>query len=914
MSTPDRGGGGGSAAGSAWVSTALAVTLGIAAVLRLLLLRVPQLWYDEATSGLLGLSVLKGELPVYFFGQSFMGALDGYLEAPLFWLLGVSARTLELVPVLLALAGVGLTVRLARDAFGPRAALFTTVLLAVPPDFLLFWSHEARNHYPLTLLLGTLAFLLALRAPAARGGRATVLFALLGGTLGLAFWTNFLSLVYGPAIAVLLLRRRFRPIVPHVLAALPAFAVGSLPHWLYGVPHGTALPPPGRPVGLGTMLAHLGFFGRTAWPIVAGVPQVVRDTALGAGLALGLGALYLAAALAAVRAARRAPGPGGATGLALVALACTNVGIAVATWYGRGLDDNDPHYLLPLYTALPLLLGWFLAGLANRRRAVVLAAALVVIHAAGALDGSFLNVIPAIAVAERAELATQVEIVDGLDRAATHRLYSSDPGSRVLTFLSAERTIFSDPYEEIRPAYARAVDGAPAVSWWRPRRAPTLEANLAALGVGFTFHPVRPLGGAYGEFALTAPPVREVAPAAFRLTASEDPGATGRMTDRIGATLWSTGHPQRGDEWVQVDLGAVVPVALVRWLPGTYQEVPRGVRLDVSRDGTAWRTVVDLPEYVGPLYWSAGKPMARVRSGRVELRVAPTPARHLRIRQTGRGARWAWTIRELYVYAATASDPAPAVEADGATLARAIGGAGVRQLYADHGWASRVALADPAIRVPPADLQLDDYGFKGPASMLLPPFRWEPGVGVLLESPDAEGFVDAAEAGGLAFTRQSLDGLALFVHAPTPSPGRLLPAGTLAVTASRHPRRARLAVDGDPGTRWATAGPRSAGDWFRVDVPEARPLRGVRLAAANPADLPAELIVERSLDGGRWDRLPVTVRPERRYRWGGFGLLDDGAVALRIEFPPIAATALRLVLPVGDPVFDWSINELAVYE
>jgi len=282
------------------------VVLGIATLVRLLLLRLPRLWYDEATSGLVGLSVLKGELPIYFFGQSFMGALDGYLAAPLLWLLGFSARTLELVPVLLALAGMGLTVRLAHDGFGPRAALFTAVLLAVPPNFLLFWSHEARNHYPLTLLFGTLAALLALRAPTARGGRATVLFALLGGLLGLAFWTNFLSLVYFPAIAILLLRRGLRPLVPRLLAALPAFLLGSLPHWLYGVPHGSALPPPGRPVGLGGMLAHLGFFGRTAWPIVAGVPQTLRGAALGEGLALVLGALYLAAALAALRAVRRA--------------------------------------------------------------------------------------------------------------------------------------------------------------------------------------------------------------------------------------------------------------------------------------------------------------------------------------------------------------------------------------------------------------------------------------------------------------------------------------------------------------------------------------------------------------------------------------------------------------------------------
>ncbi|HWC01133.1 MAG TPA: hypothetical protein VHF87_00055, partial [Methylomirabilota bacterium] len=119
----------GDGTGARW----LVVALGLTTLVRLLLLRLPRLWYDEATTGLLGLSVLNGELPVYFFGQPFMGALDGYLAAPVFWLLGVSARTLELVPVLLSLAAVGLTVRLAHDGFGPRAALFTAVLLAVPP-------------------------------------------------------------------------------------------------------------------------------------------------------------------------------------------------------------------------------------------------------------------------------------------------------------------------------------------------------------------------------------------------------------------------------------------------------------------------------------------------------------------------------------------------------------------------------------------------------------------------------------------------------------------------------------------------------------------------------------------------------------------------------------------------------------
>jgi hypothetical protein len=88
-----------------------------------------------------------------------------------------------------------------------------------------------------------------------------------------------------------------------------------------------------------------------------------------------------------------------------------------------------------------------------------------------------------------------------------------------------------------------------------------------------------------------------------------------------------------------------------------------------------------------------------IRNGRVELRVAPTPARYLRITQTGQAPLSEWTIRELYVYVATGGEPTTPVDVDGAWLAQALGAARVRQLYADHGWASRVALADRSLSV-----------------------------------------------------------------------------------------------------------------------------------------------------------------------------------------------------------------------
>jgi hypothetical protein len=544
---------------------------------------------------------------------------------------------------------------------------------------------------------------------------------------------------------------------------------------------------------------------------------------------------------------------------------------------------------------------------------LALTALVLAVQAAGSLGGSFQLLRPAVAASGRAELAAQRRAVETLARDGVDRLYAWDQGARILTFLAAERVIFSDPYEEIRPRFARAVDGAQRIAWSESRHTSNLEAHFHALGLRFTSRAIDRLGRIYSDFTLEAPPVRELNPSMLRVSASGGAGIADDMTDRRGATVWSSGGPQRGGEWVQIDLGAAVPVALVRWLPGTFQETPRGLRLEASSDGTEWRTLVALPRYRGPLYWSAGRPMQRVRSGRVELRVPAVPARHLRLTQTGRDAIWAWTIRELYVYAAMGEAPAPPVDADRAELARAVRAAGIERLYADHGWGTRVAAAAPTVQVLPANWQLDDYGFRGSAGMLFPPFRWAPGAGVLLEPVDAEGFAAIARAHRLAFTERRLGGLVLFGHAPTPEPGPPLPLDALRVTASRQARHAGRAVDGDAATRWTTAGPRAAGDWFRIDPVPARVVRGLRITARNPTDVPRALAVEGSVDGARWERLSASVQPEHRYRWGGFALLDDGPVALRVDIPPTRVTALRLVLPDGEPPLDWSIHELTVF-
>jgi hypothetical protein len=68
---------------------------------------------DEALVGIQAQHILQGERPIYFYGQAYMGSLEAYLMALIFLIAGSSVWTLRAEPILLSLALVWLTWKLA---------------------------------------------------------------------------------------------------------------------------------------------------------------------------------------------------------------------------------------------------------------------------------------------------------------------------------------------------------------------------------------------------------------------------------------------------------------------------------------------------------------------------------------------------------------------------------------------------------------------------------------------------------------------------------------------------------------------------------------------------------------------------------------------------------------------------------
>jgi hypothetical protein len=163
---------------------------------------------DEAIVGIQAEHILRGEHPLYFYGQPYMGSLEAYLVALLFAIAGPSVWMLRGEPILLSLLVVWLTWKLAgalADAaqLSPFARqLFQTIaalLAAIPPLYDTVVELRALGGYVETFVLILLLFLAVFQLTrrwraGASNKELAWRWAGIGFIIGFGFWINPLIL------------------------------------------------------------------------------------------------------------------------------------------------------------------------------------------------------------------------------------------------------------------------------------------------------------------------------------------------------------------------------------------------------------------------------------------------------------------------------------------------------------------------------------------------------------------------------------------------------------------------------------------------------------------------------------------------------------------------------------------------
>ena len=154
----------------------------------------------------------------------------------------------------------------------------------------------------------------------------------------------------------------------------------------------------------------------------------------------------------------------------------------------------------------------------------------------------------------------------------------------------------------------------------------------------------------YTQYHLPARPVANTEARGHKLTVSSlsatcSSDTLRRAIDGNLKTAWLC--RQKNDEAFTIDLGRIETVGAVVTALGDFTtEYPRHLVVETSADGTSWREAWS-GSGLGPLVWSA---MQAPTTLRVTMAFAPTAARFIRLRQTGRDPTYQWGIAELEVW------------------------------------------------------------------------------------------------------------------------------------------------------------------------------------------------------------------------------------------------------------------------
>ncbi|BCL80567.1 hypothetical protein ccbrp13_30320 [Ktedonobacteria bacterium brp13] len=234
----------------------------------------PLLNADEGVMGIMALHIQAGQHPIFFYGQNYMGALEAYLGAGLFFVFGPSPFALRLALIVLFLLFLVCLYVLTALLYTKRFALYMLFLFSLGSNVILSRQLSPLGGYAEILVCGTLSFLLTLllSLSAARPGSRPVWrgvgYVSWGIVVGVGIWSDLLIL---PAIicsALVLLVFCWQDLKKGALLfILLGLIVGAMPLILATV---NAAP------GQNPWSALIGMQGAPAWSVHTAVQQISR--------------------------------------------------------------------------------------------------------------------------------------------------------------------------------------------------------------------------------------------------------------------------------------------------------------------------------------------------------------------------------------------------------------------------------------------------------------------------------------------------------------------------------------------------------------------------------------------------------------------------------------------------------------
>ncbi len=196
---------------------------------------------DEAIVGIMASHILEGGTPTFFYGQAYMGSLDGYLIAGAFQMFGTSISAIRISQSVLFLILSVIIYEYAKLILNShKGALITVLFIAAAPVNFLLYTTVTLGGYLEALIIGIALLLVGnliekeLPNPVRRV-RFMALNITLGALIGFGLWVLGITLIFSISALVMVtistIKQRIKPklIVIQISTILVGLLLGALP-------------------------------------------------------------------------------------------------------------------------------------------------------------------------------------------------------------------------------------------------------------------------------------------------------------------------------------------------------------------------------------------------------------------------------------------------------------------------------------------------------------------------------------------------------------------------------------------------------------------------------------------------------------------------------------------------------------
>ncbi len=615
-----------------WTALGAVIVLGFALRLNLSL-KAFFSSFDTSTVGLMGLHILEGERPLFYYGQDYMGSLEAYVAALMFALFGVSTTSLSLSPILFALGWIAAMYLLFAELFDAPAGIAAALCTAAAGWYTLWFSMGSYGGYPEIFFFGTLFLYLAVRLVGRdlSPGRGWAHAVGLGAAAALGVWTNFQVFSYVVTGALILLggvvwRRGERAFMMKVAAAGLIGLLGFIPllvtTWGSKSKAGEAGPSIRLlPENAASFLKRLPKL--FLWPIE--MPTLL--------LAVSLAAFAAALLFYFIRILSGSDGRGRLRGLVPLLFASVFLSLYLVHPAAR---LNAPRYLIPLISMTTAAA--FGAAVSMSRRPMRCAGWVLLALWTAYNVSSALKTADARVTRKEMHVRNRKMIINHAEQAGLRHLMilgSSLDGhnGQSLTFYARDRIRFVSSFQERYYPAAKSAEldrltGFLTKNEHRER----VRRSLASAGIS-----------SFQEEAFTAtiihdigvPHIRRqsVSPAAMRVEIEGLPeevrGAS--LLDRVNETGVTPGPDGETAAVLTVTLERPVEIDGLWFTASNSRRIPRSLDISTSMDGVTYRPVGGEFHDLLPTYIAGNKVYMMGYHVRNDLRFGPAKARFVRI-------------------------------------------------------------------------------------------------------------------------------------------------------------------------------------------------------------------------------------------------------------------------------------------